>query len=157
MATSGLKGNHQTSWNSKISLGLLGHHLEMSINQSILIPKKCNMGYQLLYILYNMLSILPDQVRRAQRSLSSLVLCLWIPCIMILHCLVMQVKLGWLLGICMSGVRFNNEQSSKNCVSMSWVGLNKSRVSRIGGHGWGPPHQTPAPSMEACPPPSRKT
>ena len=25
----------------------------------------------------------------------------------------------------MSGVRFNNEQSSKNCVSMSWVGLNK--------------------------------
>ena len=44
---------------------------------------------------------------------------------MILHCLVMQVKLGWLLGICMSGVRFNNEQSSKNCVSMSWVGLNK--------------------------------
>ena len=49
---------------------------------------------------------------------------------MILHCLIMQVKLGWLLGICMSGVRFNNEQSSKNCVSMSWVGLNKSRVSR---------------------------
>ena len=50
---------------------------------------------------------------------------------MILHCLLMQVKLGWLLGICMSGVRFNNEQSSKNCVSMSWVGLNKSRVSAL--------------------------
>ena len=37
----------------------------------------------------------------------------------------MHVKLGWLLGICMSGVRFNNENSSKNCVSMSWVGSKK--------------------------------
>ena len=30
----------------------------------------------------------------------------------------------------MFGVRFNDEQYSKNCISMSWVGLNKSRVSR---------------------------
>ena len=44
----------------------------------------------------------------------------------------MQVKLGWLLGICMFGVRFNNGQSSKNWVSITWVGLTKSRVSQYG-------------------------
>ena len=70
---------------------------------------------------------------------------------MILHCLVMQVKLGWLLGICMSGVRFNNEQSSKNCVSMSWVGLNKSSVSQNGGDRPLHPPWRPVP-----PPPSKE-
>ena len=40
-------------------------------------------------------------------------------------CKIRVVSNHWLLGISISGVRFNNEQSSKNCVSMSWVGLNK--------------------------------
>ena len=38
---------------------------------------------------------------------------------MILHCLVISVKLGWLFGILMSFARFSEEQSNKNCVRIS--------------------------------------
>ena len=52
---------------------------------------------------------------------------------------------------------YHKNPKNKFCVSMSWVGLNKSRVSRYGGMEGGTPNPSdPCPPMEACPPPIKK-